>query len=75
MVRIEIDPNIRVQHNWTRTGTEYADGPLESGQEVEVYESESGLTGPGRVEEINHINGFVILSVDWKRCTFPDDED
>lgn len=65
LVRVEIDPNIRVLGNLTRAGLEDADGPLTAGQDVIVYESESGLTGPGRVARIDHTNRLVYLAVDW----------
>ena len=52
MTRVEIDLNVRVRGNWTFSGLEDADGPVEAGDIVEVYEAESGLVEPGRVEEI-----------------------
>jgi hypothetical protein len=70
--RIEIDPNMRVRHNWTVTGIEDAHGPIAVGDEVEVFESEADLRGRGRVEEINLEHGLVYLSVDWRGLTFGD---
>lgn len=66
-VRIEIDLNVRVHGNLTRAGLDDADGPLERGQDVTVYESESGLAGPGRVAQIDLVTGLVCLTVDWAR--------
>jgi predicted RNA-binding protein len=50
VTRVEIDLNVRARGNWTFSGLEDADGPVEVGDIVEVYEAESGLVGPGRVE-------------------------
>ncbi|ROQ96791.1 hypothetical protein EDE04_3260 [Streptomyces sp. 2132.2] len=63
--RIEIDPNVRVRGNGTRAGLEDVTGPLRIGLEVEVYEPESGLVGPGRVTEIDPAKQLVFLSVEW----------
>ncbi|HEY5834925.1 hypothetical protein [Streptomyces sp.] len=66
LVRVEIDPNIRAPlGGYTRARLEDADGPLTPGQDVTVYESESGLTGPGRVTRIDRTNQLVYLAVDW----------
>lgn len=65
MTSVEIDPNIRVRGNQTRVGLEDASGPLEVGMDVMVLESESGLSGPGRVLEIDTARGLVFLEVEW----------
>jgi hypothetical protein len=65
VTRVEIDLNVRVRGNWTFSGLEDADGPVEVGDIVEVYEVESGLVGPGRVEEVDEASHLIYLSVDW----------
>ena len=65
MTRVEIDLNVRVRGNGTYAGFEDVQGPLAVGMDVEVYESESGLTGPGRVTEIDAAKELVFLSVEW----------
>jgi hypothetical protein len=67
--RIEIDLNVRVRGNGTYAGFEDVVGPLAVGDEVEVYESESGLLGKGRVAEIDTVGELVYLSVDWATLT------
>jgi hypothetical protein len=63
--RIEIDLNVRVRGNDTFVGFEDLTGPVAVGEIVEVYESESGVTGEGRVTEIDGDRELVYLSVDW----------
>jgi hypothetical protein len=63
--RIAIDPNVRVRGNATYAGFEDVEGPMAVGEQVEVYEAESGLTGEGRVTEIDAERKLVYLSVDW----------
>lgn len=65
VTRVEIDPNVRVHGNLGRAGLEDADGPLTVGQDVTVYEPESGLTGPGRVVRIDTDKQLVFLAVQW----------
>lgn len=65
MTRVEIDLNVRARGDWTFSGLEDADGPVEVGDVVEVYETESGLAGLGRVEEVDMVSRLVYLSVDW----------
>jgi len=65
MIRVEIDLNVRVRGNWTFSGLEDTSGPVEAGQVVEVFEAESGLSGPGIVEEIDEDRRLIYLSVDW----------
>jgi hypothetical protein len=62
---IEIDLNVRVRGNETFARFEEAEGDLAVGERVQVYESESGLVGEGRVTEIDPVAGLVYLSVDW----------
>jgi hypothetical protein len=63
--RVEIDLNVRVRGNGSYAGFEDAAGPLVVGADVEVFESESGLVGTGRVAEIDPAQELVYLSVDW----------
>lgn len=63
--RIVIDPNVRVRGNGTYAGFEDVDGPIAVGEDVQVYEHESGLVGKGRVTEIDRERELVYLSVDW----------
>jgi hypothetical protein len=65
--RIEIDLNMRVKErgNDTFVGFEDLSRPVILGEIVEVYESESGVAGEGRVTEIDEGRRLVYLSVDW----------
>lgn len=67
MTRIEIDPNVRVRGNGTRAGFEDVYGPIAVNMQVEVFEPESGLVGPGRVTEIDAVKRLVFLSVEWSK--------
>lgn len=67
--RITIDPNVRVRGNDTYAGFEDVDGPIAVGETVEVHEAESGLTGSGRVTDIDAERQLVYLSVDWPSLT------
>jgi hypothetical protein len=69
ITRIEIDLNVRARGNGTYAGFENVSGPLMVGEEVEVYESESGLAGSGHVTEIDTERELVFLSVDWASLT------
>ena len=62
--RIEIDLNCRVPGG-TYAGFENCEGPVEIGQDVEVFESESGINGIARVTEIDAEVGLVYLSLSW----------
>jgi hypothetical protein len=63
--RVEIDLNVRVRGNDTFVGFEDLSGPVAVGELVEVYESESGVAGEGRITEIDGDRELVYLSVDW----------
>lgn len=63
--RVEIDLNVRVRGNDTFVGFEDVHGPITVGEAVEVYESESGVSGEGKVTEIDGERELVYLSVDW----------
>ncbi len=67
--RVAIDPNVRVRGNGTYVGFEDVSGPIAVGDQVEVYEAESGLVGEGRVTEIDGERELVYLSVDWSSLT------
>lgn len=72
--RVEIDPNVRVRGQLTYAGFEDVTGPLSVGQTVEVFESESGLVGEGRVVEIDTATQLVYLGVNWGSLTIRDSE-
>jgi hypothetical protein len=63
--RVEIDLNVRVRGNDTFVGFGDVSGPIAIGESVEVFESESGVSGEGRVTEIDGDRELVYLSVDW----------
>ena len=63
--RVEIDPNVRVRGNQTRSGFKYVHGPIGIGDEVEVFESEAGIKGVGTVTDIDYAKELVYLAVDW----------
>lgn len=65
VARVEIDLNNRVRGNWTVAGLEDADVPVRVGDDVEVFEPESGVVGTGRVEDIDSDKRLLYLSVDW----------
>lgn len=67
--RVAIDPNVRVRGNGTYAGFEDVDGPMAVGDDVQVYEPESGLVGEGRVTEIDRDRELIYLSVDWSTLT------
>lgn len=67
--RVVIDPNVRVRGNGTYAGFEDVTGPIALDEPVEVYEPESGLTGEGRVTDIDADRELVYLSVDWSSLT------
>lgn len=64
--RIAIDLNVRVRGNGTFSGFENVDGPLpQAGDHVTVYETETELTGNGRVTEVDATRRLIFLRVDW----------
>lgn len=67
--RVEIDLNVRVRGNDTFVGFDDVSGPIAVGESVEVYESESGVSGDGRITEIDSDRQLVYLSVDWASLT------
>ena len=63
--RVAIDLNVRVRGNQTYAGFEDVDGGLAPGDEVEVYEPETGLVGTGHVTDVDNQRQLVYLKVDW----------
>jgi len=72
-VAVCIDLNVRTHGNQTFTDLRDVEGPIVVGQDVEVYESESGIYGPGRVTRIDRRKGLVYLAVEWAELREPDD--
>jgi hypothetical protein len=69
--RIAIDPNVRVRGNQTYAGLEDVEGAVTVGSKVEVYERESGLTGPAEVTDVDTERRLIYLAVDWTRLHEP----
>jgi hypothetical protein len=67
LTRVEIDLNIRSHGSHARVGYEDANGPLQPGQTVEVYELETGLTGTGTVTAINPTTRLAWIATDWTK--------
>lgn len=65
MIRVEVDPNIRVRGNYTYAGFEECDTVMKCGDEVEVFEPESGLVGIAYVTEVDDSARLVFLEVNW----------
>lgn len=68
-LQVEIDPNVRVQHNWTVAGFEHVRGDperLRIDGMVEVVEDEAGFRGLGRVKEIDPDKKIVWIEVPWE---------
>jgi hypothetical protein len=63
--RVEIDLNVRVRGNDTFVAFDDVYGPIAVGERIEVFESESGVSGDGRITEIDGNRELVYLSVDW----------
>jgi hypothetical protein len=70
--RVAIDLNVRVRGNQTYAGFEDADRSLATGDEVEVFEPETGLAGPGRVTDVDNKRRLVYLAVDWPALREPE---
>lgn len=66
MIRIAIDPNVRVHGNQTYAGFEDIDGPVPRvGEPVTVHEPESSLSGTAHVARVDEKTLLVYLEVDW----------
>ena len=75
MIRIAIDPNVRVHGDLTFSGFAEVDGDittLAEGHEVIVYEPESGATGTGHIDEIDSTRQLIYIDVAWKTLVWPD---
>lgn len=72
-----IDPNVRIKHNWTYASTkDVYGGTVSKGDEVTVFESESGLVGPGLIREFRTFDtgdhALIYIQVNWAECHIPD---
>jgi hypothetical protein len=67
LTRVQIDLNVRSRGNKARVGYEDATGPLQPGQAVEVYESETNLTGTGTVSETDDDLRLAWIDLDWSK--------
>lgn len=65
ITRVEIDPNVRVRGNQTRTGLDDVYGPIAVGQPVQVFESEADIVGDAWVTDIEEDMNLVYLRVMW----------
>jgi hypothetical protein len=72
-VRVAIDLNVRVKGNQAMAGFEDASGMVAMGDEVEVYEPESGLHGPAVVNEIDDSKRLIYMITDWRALRLPPD--
>ena len=63
MTRVEIDPNVRTRGNETYARTDEADGDLNIGDAVILYESEDRIEWDGTVTRFDR--GLVYFRVDW----------
>jgi hypothetical protein len=70
-VRVAVDLNVRVRGNQTFSGFSDADGMLAPGDAVEVYERETGVSGPGCVTDIDAGNRLIYLLADWQALREP----
>jgi len=74
--RVEIDPNVRVGGNGTYAGFEDVHNgdpaTMKRWDWVRVFEPESGLEGPARVERVDHERKLLHLQVEWSLLRGPD---
>ena len=63
--RVEIDLNVRLGKHRTFSGFRHCDHVPAVGDPVTVYESESGIEGPGVCTGIDEAKQLVYLDVDW----------
>jgi hypothetical protein len=73
--RVRIDPNVRVRGNQTFVGVEDFEGQLTIGQQVRVYEEESGLEGDAVVTDFDEDKQLLYLRVDWPSLRPAEDVD
>ena len=76
MIRIAIDPNVRVRGDLTFSGFEEIEGEIDdakltAGVEVTVVEPETGAQGYGRISEVSWERRLVYLEVEWKSFAMP----
>lgn len=64
--RIEIDLNARISATLTPAWQEHADGRVEAGDHVIVFESEDAVCAPARVVAVKP-GGLIHLAVDWSQ--------
>lgn len=72
MVRVFIDPNVRVGQNQTYASLADCSGAVATGDRVRVVEFESCLYGDADVVSIDAERGLVYLSVEWASLKTPD---
>lgn len=70
LVRIEIDPNVRVEGNNTFSGFSHINVNAEfyavrEGEPVLVYEPEADIEGFGWVYRMDYEKELVFIKVDW----------
>jgi hypothetical protein len=73
-VRIAIDLNVRFSGNQTYAGFEDVDPPgcvLFPGQEVTVFERETGIEAPATVASLVYATALVYLDVAWDQFREP----
>ena len=66
--RIEIDLNARISATLTPAWRKDADGPVETGDHVIVFEPESAVCAPAEIVDVKP-GGLLHLSVDWSQLT------
>lgn len=77
-MRVRIDPNVRVKHNWTFVTEEDFDRPLTAldwcsgiGAYVVAYEAETGVQWPARIADTDIPKRLVYLAVQWSEHIDP----
>lgn len=76
MIRIAIDPNVRVRGDLTFSGFEEIEGDFDPSQlsineDVIVFEPETGAQGHGRISDVSLERRLVYLEVEWKTLAPP----
>lgn len=74
--QVEIDPNIRAGSNGTVAGFEDVHDAdpvtMKRWDWVRVFEPESGLEGPARVDRVDHERKLIYLQLDWSLLRGPE---
>lgn len=65
LLRIPIDLNVRVKGNQAMAGFEDVPGMVAKGDQVEIYEAETGLHGLATVNEIDPGKRLIFMITDW----------